>query len=322
MKKNGFTLIELLGVVTILLLITLLVLPNITGLIKSAGDDEDEVVTEMIVDAAKLYVSDSDGKYKKINGNTYCITLETLVDEGYLKSPITFSNSEEDITSLKSIQLSYSDGFSYKLKDKNSCIEKVSGCTVVSGDLDTMGSEIQCGTEYFYVIDNDASTATLFSKYNLNIGNNVYSSMETGIQNQYALGYKSGYTTYGGISFTEITEIYEYFEYYENYLENQNSITINSVSLMTLNQAQALTSYDWLYSTSYWLGSSEDSDNVTRCIYTDGWYDCAYTLMGTYFYHVSSEIEINNNIYDGGYLSSDMAFGIRPVIIINKSDLS
>lgn len=43
-------------------------------------------------------------------------------------------------------------------------------CTIVSGNGKDIGSEIACGTEHFYIIENNNSTIRMLSKYNLNIG--------------------------------------------------------------------------------------------------------------------------------------------------------
>lgn len=43
----------------------------------------------------------------------------------------------------------------------------------VSGDIDTIGSEVCIGKECFYIIANDTRTVTLFAKYNLYVGNKI-----------------------------------------------------------------------------------------------------------------------------------------------------
>ena len=42
--------------------------------------------------------------------------------------------------------------------------------TIVSGNLETVGSEVCLGKECFYVIGNDGNNVKLFAKYNLLIG--------------------------------------------------------------------------------------------------------------------------------------------------------
>lgn len=45
-------------------------------------------------------------------------------------------------------------------------------CTIVSGNGKSIGSEIACGTEHFYIINNDENNIKMLSKYNLYVGAN------------------------------------------------------------------------------------------------------------------------------------------------------
>ena len=45
-------------------------------------------------------------------------------------------------------------------------------CTVVSGDGKSIGSEIACGEEHFYIIDSDDNNVRMLTKYNLYAGQN------------------------------------------------------------------------------------------------------------------------------------------------------
>lgn len=45
-------------------------------------------------------------------------------------------------------------------------------CEVVSGDKNTIGSEVVCGTEHFYIIDSNDSDVKMLAKYNLYVGAN------------------------------------------------------------------------------------------------------------------------------------------------------
>ena len=47
-------------------------------------------------------------------------------------------------------------------------------CTIVSGNGKDIGSEIACGSEHFYIIENNNNTIRMLSKYNLNIGYTYY----------------------------------------------------------------------------------------------------------------------------------------------------
>ncbi len=47
-------------------------------------------------------------------------------------------------------------------------------CTLVKGNGNTIGSEVNCGGEHFYVLKNDGTNVRLLSKYNLYIGKIYY----------------------------------------------------------------------------------------------------------------------------------------------------
>ena len=122
MKKNGFTLMELMGVIVILSLLIVLCLPSIVNFIKSSNDETDKITLDLIYNATENYIKEYKNDYPKIKENVYCIPLIDLVDDGKLKSPIKFSDSEEDITNKKIVEVTYDGKFKYELKSE--CIEK------------------------------------------------------------------------------------------------------------------------------------------------------------------------------------------------------
>lgn len=123
MKNNGFTLVELLGVIIILALLITLVFPSIINSVKSSGEKTDKLTLEMIYNASDLYISNHKDNFKKVNGNKYIISLEELVAEDLLASPIKLSDSDIDITDSKSVQVTYSNGeFTYELKNSSECV--------------------------------------------------------------------------------------------------------------------------------------------------------------------------------------------------------
>ena len=119
MKNKGFTLIELLGVIIILALLMLLVMPNIINSLKGASNDVDNLTLEMIYNAADLYMDEYIEGIEIENGDSYCVELTTLVNEGYLKSPININ--DRDITNSNSVKAVYNKGFSYELVESNEC---------------------------------------------------------------------------------------------------------------------------------------------------------------------------------------------------------
>ncbi len=76
-------------------------------------------------------------------------------------------------------------------------INNGSALRVVSGDINTIGSEVCIGTECFYVYDNDGAYVRMLAKYNLHVGYRLDGSLDknvstlqgpTGIQDKSALG--------------------------------------------------------------------------------------------------------------------------------------
>ena len=47
-------------------------------------------------------------------------------------------------------------------------------CVVISGSGSNPGDEIACGSEHFYVIENDGENVRMLAKYNLNVGISIY----------------------------------------------------------------------------------------------------------------------------------------------------
>ena len=47
-------------------------------------------------------------------------------------------------------------------------------CEVVSGDGKSFGSEIACGDEHFYILEDNDGMARMLAKYNLNTGTGIY----------------------------------------------------------------------------------------------------------------------------------------------------
>ena len=137
--------------------------------------------------------------------------------------------------------------------------------TIVSGNINTQGSEVCFGDQCFYVLSNDGSTVSLLSKYNLLVGNKYISDNDgevpienpTGIQDSKALAgdYDQAgipvFPWYGGIEFSssaywssndypayvydENSNLFNYVENYKSYLQ-QRGLNIVSTRLMTVEE--------------------------------------------------------------------------------------
>ena len=201
---------------------------------------------------------------------------------------------------------------------------------VVSGDYNTVGSEICIGEECFYVISSDEDSVTMLAKYNLHVGNSFMNKdsdivpleNSTGIQSSDAKGsmWEEGdvgepweliypwigtieYSTtkywwdndlnefkgdlpadleFSGNSYPYIYNsnsiLYKYVENYRAYLMD-SGVSIEEARLLRgkeilllgceLMSGSCKTAPEWVYSTSYWTGSS-GSGGLVVGIYNTG----------------------------------------------------
>lgn len=190
-----------------------------------------------------------------------------------------------------------------------------------NGDVTKVGTDIQIGDEHFYVISSNSSKVVALAKYNLDINGAVNVYKGTGIQDEHVLGYKTNFTTYGSIAFSDSnywsgtcttypcnvygsqSGLYKYIQSYKTYLTNLG-VNVSGARLITLDEIKSLgcttdsckDAASWVYYTTYWVGTANDSTTLTQVTYAGG--------VGRFPYN-----------YDN-YL------GIRPVIEIPRSEFS
>ena len=115
---------------------------------------------------------------------------------------------------------------------------------IISGDLNTVGSEVAIGDEHFYIISNTDGEIAMLSKYNLEVGNVCTSSSSctlienpSGIQDSEMIGYPpdGSYPRYGTTEFSSTNYWYsgglkaEYGTSYPAYVYDSNSTLYNYV---------------------------------------------------------------------------------------------
>ena len=120
--KKGFTLIEILAVVTLMGLIFILVIPKIANSLKNKKLDIDKTTSNMIISAAKLYVSNNKDNFDQDNENTYCLSINQLVKKQYLGNEVKNVTDNINITNTMSVKITYDNGFKYELVNKKDCI--------------------------------------------------------------------------------------------------------------------------------------------------------------------------------------------------------
>ena len=122
--KKGFTLVELIGVIIVLGLIALIALPPILNAIREKESEISEASEEIIYNATSLYVSDNSNSFPKTNGNTFCVTLDTLTQGDYLPDVVYDAVSGDEVLLTNMVEVKYEqDRFSYNLN--NECVEKI-----------------------------------------------------------------------------------------------------------------------------------------------------------------------------------------------------
>lgn len=90
-KEEGFTLVELLAVIVILGIIVAIAIPAIGNVINTAEEGATEAEKELVVDAARMYVTlDKNGQVPE---NGLSVTVETLQDAGYLEDDVAVTGA-------------------------------------------------------------------------------------------------------------------------------------------------------------------------------------------------------------------------------------
>lgn len=267
-SKKGFTLIELLGVIIILALLMVVIFPKIINTAKNISSETDDLNMDLIYNAANLYIESNNNDFPKKNGNTYCITLRDLTEGGYIKSPITLNNSDEDITDIKSVEVKYQNGYKLQLVNNDNCDEDITICTLKDNDSDgetSLSDKVTCGTESFYVMSLNSSTniVTMLSEKAITLnGNPEQSDTPDYIEYPYPADDPSVY----------LSAINQYLSAYSNRLKSVGLSSVES-RLIIVDELSTLgcdlsnwtceAAPSWVYSFSYWTNQNGTYLNST-----------------------------------------------------------
>ena len=221
------------------------------------------------------------------------------------------------------VQLTLGLVLDYIQSDGTGTTVKDNGVQVVSanGDINAIGTVVTIGDQQFYTIGTEGDNVKLLSMYNLYVGNSVDSNWNvtplaspTGKQSELARGWINGAEEwYGTTAFSNTNSTYEgsivegHVNNYKTILEADYGVDVVEARLITKDELTSDeigcsdtdytctgSAYPWIYSTSYWSGSAFNTDGVW-IVYGGGtFYGSTYRL--------------------------DSRFGVRPVIIISKSN--
>ena len=203
-------------------------------------------------------------------------------------------------------------------------------CTILTGTGNNIGDEVKCGTEEFYIYSNDGTNIKMLAKNVLMVGNKAdktdgtygLQSKDIEMQPAYTVAFDSGTNSY------ENSDIKVYVDNYkERLLRRYNLSSSIDATLITKDELVELgctedsvgtnrykctnSNYEWTYSTMYWTRSEPLYDGETDTQY-------AFAVKNGAF---------GDGILTAGdgdwnyYKTIDMAFGVRPVIIVPATDI-
>ena len=122
--NNAFTLTELIGVVIILGIISLLAFPPILNAIRSTKGKISDASKEILYNAVGLYVSDNSNTLARVEGNTYCVTINDLIKGEYLPTTVYDSVTGEEISTDNIIEIKVENN-QYKYNMNNECVSVI-----------------------------------------------------------------------------------------------------------------------------------------------------------------------------------------------------
>ena len=125
MKRQGFTLVEMLAVLVVVILLTTILIPTMINLITKNKNELSDKTESIIYAATELYLAEN-SNYTKKEGNTYCISLGQLVDDGKLNNPINDFKTGKEIPLDKIIKVNVNKYYEYEYEvvNKGECNQK------------------------------------------------------------------------------------------------------------------------------------------------------------------------------------------------------
>ena len=233
-------------------------------------------------------------------------------------------------TTTETLNLGFT--LNYVQADSTGSVVKNNGVkidTTANGSLDDIGTIVTIGDQQFYTIGSDGDNIVLLSMYNLYVGNQyddenglVPLANPTGKQSDTAIGWFDGYSVtspvIGSTVFSSVSQkginysdyngsiVEGYVNAYKEILEGEEyGIDVLEARLITKDEltgegigcsAEDYTCSNapsFIYSTSYWSGSANNTDYV--------W-----------------SVDSNGDFY-GNWVSYGHGLGVRPVIVIDRS---
>jgi len=174
---------------------------------------------------------------------------------------------------------------------------------------------ITCGSESFYIIENNEKTLTVLSKEKINADtdNPIQTSSAKGVSYSgtsywYDEGLKVEYgSSFPAYVYNENSNLYKYVEAYENYLKNEVQVTSANAKLISIEQLIN-------------LGCTKNYIKCDNSEYKD-WIITDYCWWTGSAYNLTHLWNIKANSIGDFYRYRGESHAIRPVVTISKSDI-
>ena len=327
--NKGFTLVELLAVIVILGVLTLIVTISTGTITKNSRAKLSNIQIENIKSAAQAYYLNEGINYidYEEESSEMCVNISYLMKKGYMdKAEILDPKDNKKLDG--SIIISYNSiNYTYDYSEDNCA------CAIVEDQnndgIADAGDKITCKTESFYVVSNENSKVSMLTEYNLDVGRiynlntKTYSDISnpTGLQKEEAIARVTGVTSvYGAIAFArtdywagavdnefvyrsnvvsgvEQNLLYPHIENYEEYLKENGVYSADATMISYEDVVRLKAKYghpSWVTATTYWTGTTSGTDKIYR---------------------------VYNDLISAVKYTGDNAFGLRPLIKINESEL-
>lgn len=123
MRKNGFTMTELLGVIVILGVLILVAFPPLVDQIRKSRGNLSDAAKDVIYNSVELYMKKHQNDYPIYATNTFCFSLEELVDSGDLEiSLLDYETGKNlDLSQTVKVYVESTTNIEYEIVEENDC---------------------------------------------------------------------------------------------------------------------------------------------------------------------------------------------------------
>ena len=250
-KRNGFSLAELLAVIVLLGIISIILVPNITKLLKDSKEDLYNKQIKVIELATKLWATDKENKIFLVNNQEwpYIVTLGDLQDASYIDENIVNPNTDENFSDSTLIYINYENNqYTYEV-DKDT----VNGETKIITLQGERNYKLEVNSNYiepgYSAKDLEGKDITTTIETSINKNGLPIEEIDTSILTNYTIKYTVTYkdkegNTKTGIAFRRIKVVDTTAPEITCLECIDNIIEIESTDTYTLPEITAIDNYD------------------------------------------------------------------------------